>query len=117
MVRFHQLEVVRRLPHPGRGFTQGLIVAGDTVWESTGLYGESALLAHEARHATPYAWCAGLAMLPLYFAAAAGSWVLTGDFGSRNIFETRAGLADGGYSGKPLRPPLARCLGRRPARP
>jgi len=76
-----------------------------------------ALLAHEARHATQYAWCAGLAMLPLYFAAAAGSWVLTGDFGSRNIFETRAGLADGGYSGKPLRPPLARCLGRRPARP
>jgi glutamine cyclotransferase len=37
------LRVVRRLPHPGRGFTQGLIVDGDTVWESTGGYGTSAL--------------------------------------------------------------------------
>ena len=35
--------VVRRVPHPGRGFTQGLISADGTVWESTGLYGESAL--------------------------------------------------------------------------
>ena len=43
MLRFHRLEVLRRLPHPGRGFTQGLIVAGDTVWESTGLYGQSSL--------------------------------------------------------------------------
>jgi glutamine cyclotransferase len=31
------------MPHPERGFTQGLIVDGDTVWESTGLYGESML--------------------------------------------------------------------------
>jgi glutamine cyclotransferase len=29
--------------HPGRGFTQGLITDGGTVWESTGLYGQSAL--------------------------------------------------------------------------
>jgi glutaminyl-peptide cyclotransferase len=35
--------VLRRVPHPGRGFTQGLIVDGDTVWESTGGYGQSAL--------------------------------------------------------------------------
>jgi len=35
--------VLRRLPHPGRGFTQGLIVGGDTVWESTGGYGQSVL--------------------------------------------------------------------------
>lgn len=34
---------MRQLPHPGRGFTQGLVVEGDTVWESTGLYGESTL--------------------------------------------------------------------------
>jgi hypothetical protein len=66
-----------------------------------------ALLAHEARHATQYA-CLGLPMLPLYFAAAAASWVLTGDFGARNIFERRAGLADGGYTDRPLRPLLAR---------
>jgi glutamine cyclotransferase len=31
------------MAHPGRGFTQGLIVDGDTIWESTGGYGESAL--------------------------------------------------------------------------
>ena len=42
-MRFHRLKVLRRLPHPGRGFTQGLILAGGAVWESTGLYGESSL--------------------------------------------------------------------------
>jgi glutaminyl-peptide cyclotransferase len=35
--------VLRRLPHPGRGFTQGLIAEDGTVWESTGLYGDSAI--------------------------------------------------------------------------
>lgn len=73
------------------------------------------LLAHEARHATQFACCAGLVMLPLYFAAAAVSWVLTGDFGSRNVFERRAGLADGGYADRPLRPAVARWQGRRRA--
>ena len=72
-----------------------------------------ALAAPEARHATQFAWCAGLVMLPLYFAAAGVSWVLTGDFGSRNIFERRAGLADGGYADRPLRPAVARWQGRR----
>jgi len=42
-MRFHRAEVLRRLPHPGRGFTQGLIVRDGVVWESTGLYGHSAL--------------------------------------------------------------------------
>ncbi len=74
-----------------------------------------ALLAHEARHATQFAWCAGLVMLPLYFAAAGVSWVLTGDFGSRNVFERRAGLADGGYADRPLRPHFSRRRERRPA--
>jgi glutaminyl-peptide cyclotransferase len=41
------LQVLRRVPHPGRGFTQGLIVAGGTVWESTGLYGQSSLRRYE----------------------------------------------------------------------
>jgi glutaminyl-peptide cyclotransferase len=31
------------MPHPGRGFTQGLIAEGNTVVESVGLYGESML--------------------------------------------------------------------------
>ena len=43
MPRFHRLKVLRRLPHPGRAFTQGLISDGSTVWESTGQYGQSAL--------------------------------------------------------------------------
>jgi glutaminyl-peptide cyclotransferase len=42
-LRIHRLKVLRRMPHPGRGFTQGLILDGGTVWESTGGYGESAL--------------------------------------------------------------------------
>ncbi|HEY7359375.1 MAG TPA: glutaminyl-peptide cyclotransferase [Streptosporangiaceae bacterium] len=42
-MRFHRLKMLRRLPHPGRGFTQGLILAGGAVWESTGLYGQSSL--------------------------------------------------------------------------
>src|SRR6266851_792778 len=43
-MRFHRLKVLRRLPHPGRGFTQGLLTADGMVWESTGQYGLSALL-------------------------------------------------------------------------
>ena len=35
--------VIGRVRHPGRGFTQGLIEQDGTVWESTGLYGSSAL--------------------------------------------------------------------------
>jgi len=31
------------MPHPARGFTQGIIVSGSTAWESTGMYGQSAL--------------------------------------------------------------------------
>ena len=66
------------------------------------------LLGHEARHATQYACCGGLVMVPLYLASAAVSWLLTGDVGCRNVFERRAGLAAGGYTDRPLRPCLAR---------
>jgi len=62
------------------------------------------LLRHEARHATQYACCGGLLMVPLYLVAAAASWLLTGDTGARNVFERRAGLTDGGYTDKPVRP-------------
>jgi hypothetical protein len=66
------------------------------------------LFRHEARHATQFAWCGGVFMLPLYLAAAGVSWALTGDFGARNVFERQAGLADGGYTDKPLRAVLRR---------
>ena len=68
----------------------------------------SGLFRHEARHATQYACCGGVVMVPLYLVAAAVSWALTGDFGARNVFERRAGLADGGYGDQPLRPALRR---------
>jgi hypothetical protein len=61
------------------------------------------LLAHEERHATQYAWCGGL-LMPVGYAVAAGwSWLATGDPASRNPFECRAGLLDGGYRERPLR--------------
>ena len=42
-MRFFRVKVVRTLPHPGRGFTQGLMAEGETVWESGGQYGMSVL--------------------------------------------------------------------------
>jgi integral membrane sensor domain MASE1 len=51
-----------------------------------------------------YAWCGGLLMLPLYFAAAGASWLVSGDVGAWNVFERTAGLADGDYADRPLRP-------------
>lgn len=42
-MRFHRVKVVRRVPHPERAFTQGLIADGDVVWESVGNYGQSEL--------------------------------------------------------------------------
>jgi hypothetical protein len=76
----------------------------------------AAMLAHEARHSTQYAWCGGLLMLPLYFTALGISWGLCGDIGSWNVFERQAGLADGGYADRPLRPAVARILRARTAR-
>jgi glutaminyl-peptide cyclotransferase len=54
-VRFHRVRVMRRVPHPGHGFTQGLITDGSTVWESTGLYGASALCRYELGSDAPSA--------------------------------------------------------------
>lgn len=46
-MRFHRVKVVRRVPHPERGFTQGLIADGGAVWESVGNYGRSELRRYE----------------------------------------------------------------------
>jgi glutamine cyclotransferase len=54
-VRFYRVRVVRRMPHPGRGFTQGLIAEGATVWESTGQYGQSVLRRYEVGADAPRA--------------------------------------------------------------
>lgn len=57
---------------------------------------------HEAVHVRQYAWC-GPAFLPLYGLAAAWSWLRTGDWWSRNVFERHAGLTAGGYQQRPVR--------------
>ncbi len=36
-------EVVRRMPHDDKAYTQGLVFRGDTLFESTGRYGESSV--------------------------------------------------------------------------
>src|SRR5689334_21743474 len=98
-----------RLPvPPAPAFCVGNVI----LTRLPGLDSSSALFRHEARHATQYACCGGVLMVPLYLAAASVSWALTGDTGSRNVFERRAGLADGGYTDKPLRPALRRALQR-----
>jgi glutaminyl-peptide cyclotransferase len=78
-MRFHRVRVLRRLPHPGRGFTQGLIVTGGTVWESTGQYGQSALRRYRLGASEPEA---SAALPPELFAegicwAAGAIWQLT----------------------------------------
>lgn len=57
-LRTWRTEVLARYPHPGRGFTQGLVAgtggAPDlAVWESTGLYGRSALCRYRLGHRVP----------------------------------------------------------------
>ncbi len=84
-----------RLPvPPAPAFTVGNVVV---VRDPTLLQRRPRLLAHEARHATQYAWCAGPVMPLLYVLASAWSWLRCGDAYSYNVFERRAGLADGGY--------------------
>lgn len=72
--------------------------------------GRDRLVAHEERHAWQYAVTLGLPMLPLYAAAAGWSYLRGGDWSSHNVFEVRAGLADGGY------PLVSRRLRQRRAR-
>jgi hypothetical protein len=78
-----------------KAFTVGNVVVLRTEPDET-------LLRHEARHATQWAWCVVL-FLPLYLLAVAWSWAITGDHWSRNVFERRAGLVDGGYVERPTR--------------
>jgi hypothetical protein len=92
-----------RLPVPSApAFTLGNVI----ITHRADLTPGTPLLRHEARHSTQYAWCGGVLMLPLYFTAAGVSWLVSGDFGAWNAFERGAGLADGNYTARPLRPVL-----------
>ena len=85
-----------RLPARAPAFTVGNVVL--LRLDDAALAHRPRLLVHEARHATQYACCVGPLMLPLYGLAAAWSWLRCRDPSSYNIFEVRAGLADGGYA-------------------
>jgi hypothetical protein len=91
-----------RPPVPvARAFTVGNVIL--TRREPEALLERPALLRHEARHSTQYAWCLGVVMIPLYLLCAGVSLALCGDHASYNPFERHAGLADGGYTQRPLR--------------
>lgn len=83
-----------RFPVAG-AFTVGSVILSrhDIDW----LRGRPALLRHEDRHCTQYAFCLGPVMLPLYFLAVGVSYLLAGDHATYNPFERLAGLVDGGY--------------------
>jgi hypothetical protein len=90
-----------RLPAKAPAFTVGNVVL--LRLDDAALARRTRLLVHEARHATQYACCVGLLMLPLYGLAAAWSWLRCRDPSSYNIFEVRAGLEDGGYADRRAR--------------
>lgn len=94
-----------RLPK-ARAFTVGNVVLlrGSAPAEPTAAF--LRLLDHEAGHTRQYA-ALGLSFLGAYALAAGWSMLLTGCPASRNPFERRAGLSDGGYREHPLRPALA----------
>ncbi|WP_246858575.1 DUF4157 domain-containing protein [Citricoccus sp. SGAir0253] len=83
----------------------GAFTVGNTVLLRPGTAPTARLLAHESRHATQYAWCAGVPFLPLYLLGVGWSVLRTGDAASRNPFERHAGLAAGGYRERPVRWP------------
>ncbi|MFP5313691.1 MAG: hypothetical protein ACLGH7_15020 [Actinomycetes bacterium] len=83
-----------RLPF-AHAYTLGNVVLCRSTAEE--LVSRPALLGHEERHCSQYAWCLGLPFLPLYLAAAGWSVLRTGNPGTANVFERQAGLAAGGY--------------------
>lgn len=89
-----------RLPFAG-AFTLGNVVLCRCT--AADLLSRPALLGHEEKHCSQYAWCLGIPFLPLYLLAAGWSVIRTGNPGTGNVFERRAGLAAGGYPAPPGR--------------
>ena len=83
-----------RLP-TASAFTVGDVVVARYSYDE--LIGRPRLLLHEYRHSVQWACWLGLPFLLAYAAASLWSLLLAGNPWQRNVFEVRAGLADGGY--------------------
>ncbi|MHC6593557.1 hypothetical protein [Arthrobacter sp. C152] len=91
-----------RWPLPfAQAYTLGNVVLCRGTAEE--LLSRPALLGHEEKHCSQYALCLGLPFIPLYLAAAGWSVLRSGNPGTANFFERRAGLAAGGYPVHPGR--------------
>lgn len=101
-----------RWPGPGAS----AVTIGDVVLlrlDDDELAARPGLLTHEARHAGQYAWCLGpVGFLPAYLLACAWSWWRLRDPLAGNVFERRAGFADGGYTARVSRVLAARAAFR-----
>jgi hypothetical protein len=85
-----------RLPIPPQpAFTVGNVIL--MRLDDDDFAGRPALLAHEERHTTQYAWSLGPLMIALYVVASGISWALCGCPACYNPYERLADLADGGY--------------------
>ncbi|GGQ42673.1 hypothetical protein [Couchioplanes azureus] len=98
----------RRLP-PATCFTVGSVIITRRTAEWLLHADRADLLAHESRHVGQYA-VLGPLFWPAYWVACGYSWVATGSYGSRNVFERHAGLGKGGYPEVALRPWIRRML-------
>jgi hypothetical protein len=89
-----------RYPIAG-AFTVGnvIVTRHDEAWCAD----RPALMQHEDRHCTQYAFCLGPVMWVPYVLCAAVSWALSGNPASYNPFERLASLVDGGYPEPRLR--------------
>ena len=95
-----------RVPFLSRGAAPmpGAMTFGDVVivlsrnpaWRELGAIPYS-ILRHEAAHARQYMFTLGLPYFPLYWLSCAYSYFRSGNYWSFNVFEVKAGLADGGY--------------------
>jgi hypothetical protein len=96
-----------RMP-PATCFTVGSVIVTRRTAHWLLAEERAALFGHESRHASQYA-VLGPLFWPAYWAACGYSYAATGSWGTRNVFERRAGLEAGGYEAElPLLPWLAR---------
>jgi hypothetical protein len=88
-----------RSPFPAPRATA--VTIGDVVllrMDAAQLADRPRLVEHEVRHAVQWAQLLGVLGFPVaYGLASAWSWLRVGDAATSNVFEVRAGLADGGY--------------------